>query len=602
MPFGFRFSGEQKLGLFFIMYIYTTFILSIILVQFWGAWSFLLGFSSFPIMQGITFTYHLYMYKKVHEEIEGVKYLIGWLITMDGKWHNVDIPIKGWEEMSVTDQEMQEYENKKQFQDTITEVKRNNPELEELIDDDDNDVFVSTSVAKEYKECGLTTSRQIYCYELIRKFLKDKPTEIEKINKELAEISIESFGDKTTYLENKMVEINLNEDDIKRIISNESGYYDRTLQLENVAEIGRDPKEYVPIIKRTNIIFVFILLSIILNIILGNVYVSIGSNFTVVPEKPNREDIVKIFANVTTIGISILVITIINILIITFLTIFLFKTIKVLRDKIKEPNKIVFQNKINTAINTDMLCSIRTKLNELQSDSYLYRLFPLQDDKENTDPKKEIFGRIWSSDEVYMVLPEKFGTTFEFETGYIGHRGQGVAVPTASVVMIEIGRIFHDPMYRVIGSSYHFKAMIREYHNYNTIQNLKNKVYQYIIAEYETKLGITKVDLQNTQMRVKKWQLFAVGGKQHNLTDDITRVNEVGKGVRNLTVGEEGAESGQPTPEQIAQYQEAQKQEAAAKKKKQLKIGLIVMIVVILVVAVALYLVSNSTQVVTPKP
>lgn len=591
---GFRFSGEQKLGLFFIMYIYTTFILSILLVKYWGVFSFLLGFSSFPIMQITTFTYRLYMYKKSREELEGYKYFMGWLITSEGNWHNVDIGIDDYEEIDTTDQEMNDFEKRMEFSKAIEEVKKENPELQEKIEEDvENDQFIETELSKDYKEFGLVTSRQIYCFELIRKFEKNK-VKLQPIIDKLKEISSDNIGEKTSFLESKMIELNITEDEIKKLINNEVGYYDKTVQLENISEVRKNPEDIKSIVTP---FMRFILVCIILVIL--NVFVGIFNNYILtdlksISDTTALDDIENIVIKTTTVSTYITVISLVLIVAIVVFAILSIRVANKFKSTSTEPYKIVFQNKINSTLSVNALCYLRTKIAEFPSDALIYKVTPLQDPKE-LDPKKTVHGRIWASDTVYMILPQKWGETFEFKTGYIGHKGQVVGVPSASLVMIEVGRIFKEPMYLVIGSNYHYKRLTRVYHNYNMLQNWKNKAYQYVISELESKLAMTKPELQSANIRSTKWKKFAIGQAQLFLKDEIERHQELRKGGYSQVPNVGDEEEGQPSPEQIQQYKQMMMMQEREKKKRMIKILFLVTILGIAFIAILYLVFSGNT-------
>ena len=604
------FRGEDKLVFYTIMGIYTEVVVCLFLIPIIGILisGIIIG-TSIPLTLFALNYYKLTLYKKLREEIGAIPFWSGWIISKNGDWHYVDFGVVEKEEILVSDEDVQEYEAQYEFQETIEKVKSENEELHDIVDIEQfNDEFVDKKLDREYRWIGLSTSRQIYAFEMIRAFydITDKKMELlvnklkeliqeevklkdpEKIQKAREKLSnfeniVLSLSDVmssseykpskiTEFLERKLIDLGITD----KIAYNVEQYRNRTIKLRDVERIGKSRDEITKSIKRNALPLVLSLITLFISIGLV-IYV----RTIVFPYILNYQVLLVDHE------IGMLSLTILAFIPMAFAIISILVRIKKINDEEKTPMAINFTNIFTKRFNFDNYCEMKRRLKQYASDARIYKVFPFQK-----------YRKMWDSDHIIVILPSSYEDSMTYDIGNVSHRGYPVEVLTTPYVMLDIGTMYGDiPIYLMIACSYIFKRFTKIFYNYNLLQNWKNKTYLYLISQIQSKYQILEPEKQTLKIQLNEWQNWAVTQIQIMSLAKEQREQEMIKVERTRQLrrmqGQEEDDDEQPQPPQMMPQK--------PNKKKNFAIAFLVLVIIILVIILLIPILTNSLTN-TPPP
>lgn len=540
------FHGEQKIQFYTIISIYTEAILSVILIPTIGIWASLgiMG-GSIPLTLFMIKYYRLVLYKNIHEEVMGIPYWTGWIINRIGEWNYIDFGIEKKEEITITDKELDVYENEINFRDTLNKIVQDNEELYEYISEMNiEDEYVDKELSSEYQILKLTTSRQIYIFEMLRAFFEIEEKELESsianvvniytkhpiphnpdllkdlnkfeliiynillIIKNITSDVITRNVQISDYLEKTLLSFGIND----KIAYNNALYSNNIARLHNVERIYKNKEEIRKSILKNTIPLIFSLICSILAII----FIGYTKNFV--------DQLIQGFEIDSNYLIMINVFVFICFIPIILGGYFTFKQFKSIQFEEQKASEIHFNNILTKRGEFDNYCEIRKRLIQYSSDARIYKIYP--------DQKERQF---WDNEYIYVILPNDYESSLEFDKGMINHKGYNVEVMTTPIVMLDIGSILGNfPVYLMLSCTYHFKRFTKIFYTYNLKQNWKDKAYLYIISALQSKITRMEPEKQSLQIRVNEWQDFATTMSQQIGSDIGIRRDEMGKVRSNL--------------------------------------------------------------------
>ncbi|MFA5731715.1 MAG: hypothetical protein WC934_06895 [Acidithiobacillus sp.] len=597
--------GEDKIFFYTVMGIYTEIIVCLFLIPVIGILvsTIIIGVSIPITMFSISY-YKLVLFKKLREEIGSIPFWTGWFITKNGDWHYVDFGVVEKEEIQINDAQLDEYENQLHFKEIMEKIKEENDELYDLINESDfEDQYVNSKLDNEYKWIGLSTSRQIYAFEMIRALYdvndNDLSLSIIKINEvlknmkenktndviQLNELLKEQMKNKSftpfeqvllelvkinksnkyslievsEFLENLLIKLNISD----KMAYNSEAYKKKILKLHDVERIGKNPSVISSNIKKNSFALISSIISIIINIILlvymkNVVFVSVIEN--------------QILKSTHILIISILFI--ISFIPVIFGIIYSIKRFKNIQNEAVEPVNINIINQITKNMAFNNFCEIKSRLRQFSSDARIYKVFPFQK-----------YRKMWDSDYIIVILPASYEDSLDFDVGNVSHKGHPVEVQTTPIVMVDIGSLYGNiPMYLMVACTYHFKRFTKIFYNYHLLQNWKNKAYLYLISQIQSKYQITDADKQTLTIRVSEWQNWAIEQAQEFQLDRERREQELlkSRNGNSLQASEHIKALQGQMQEMKQQYEEQIELIASEKKKKNIIIGVFVILCILL--------------------
>lgn len=529
------FQGRDKLIFINIMAVYSEAIISIAIIPFAGIVpAIIFIICAIPLTFFSMKYYELTLYKKLQEEINGTPHWSGSLIDRSGNWRYVDIPIIEKEEVMISDQDLGNFEKQEMFRNALENVEKENEDVSQLISDARNgEQFVDPALQKQYRELELTTSRQIYCFELVKAYCSVSEEQsntiiddIEKMIKDGKKIDPKvpmpffqtvvynlfllinkdhQFADITEYLELVIKTAGISE----TLLTGLDDYRHQTVRMENVEHIARDPNDISKQLKQYVLPMLGMIISVILTI------VSITFIRDLFYKQLNSEEII-ISAN-DEIMFNMLISFVIFPIILTF--IFIMFSIKKTRKEASAPIAINIQNMMTKRFEFDKYCTIKTRLREYSSDARIYKVYPLQK-----------YRKFIENDFFICVFPSSYDESLTFDMGTVPHRGYSVSTLTTPVVLLEIGTMFTSiPVYLMVACSYHFKRFTKIYYNYNILENWRDKVYYQIIASLQARLNMIKPENQVAKIQKDLWQNWAIEQAQNMGEMREVRANELSK-------------------------------------------------------------------------
>ncbi len=549
------FHGEEKILFIQIIMIYTEAIGFVVLIPFVG-----LGIGSVIMIAsiGITlfsiYTYKLWLYRNLREEIGAMRYLTGWLIARSGDWRYVDIGIVNEDEIEISDQELEAYEHEVLFQEVLKNFQETNAEFRQLLNVTEfRDSFVDKDLMKEYTDYGLVSSRQIYAFELLKVILSGTD-EYKKVIEELPKIK--EIGKKTAYLESLMKKYKVTD----KMAYNSLMYGKKLVRLHDVDYIQKDASDVRKYVIKNSIPLILSFIGSVLAII-SLIYIKTVLYTDLVIDQiiePNVEIAVNVIYGLGFVPIILgFIITIFR--------------IRKIQDECQEPYTIQFNNILSKRNAFESYCEVRHRLKEFGSDARIWKIYPFQK-----------YRHYWNSDYIILILPASFEDSFSFKQGAIGHRGYSVEVTTAPIVMLDIGSLFSTiPIYLVIACDYHFKRFTKIFYNYNLLQSWKEKIYLHLISTIQTKLSLLEPEKRTLGIRADQWKEFAIVQSQLFQADKYTQKQELIKNrIPNQRMPTPPSENG----EEEGDDDDGEEQQNGSKKK-----GIIITIVVIIVILLILF-------------
>ena len=155
--------GDDKILFYTVFAIYSETIAFIFLIPFIGILiSGIVISISIPATLFAVKYYRLVLRDKLRDEIGSIPFWTGWIIDKNGVWRYIDFGVTEKQEVMISDKDMSVYESETQFQDALEKISDENPDFAELIDSGQfQDQYTDRELAKEYRDVGLATSRQI---------------------------------------------------------------------------------------------------------------------------------------------------------------------------------------------------------------------------------------------------------------------------------------------------------------------------------------------------------------------------------------------------------------------------------------------------------
>lgn len=588
-------SREDKTLFATILIIYSEAVISGILIPIVGFTIPLIMISiSVPFTLGGVKYYNLLLYKRLNEEIKGIPFWTGTMIDLNGVWMGIDIPIADKEEINISDQEITDYQNSNQFKNTLEQMKQDNEEFASLLEKPEqfNDTYVNDQeILKLYIPLGLTTSRQIYAFEMISAFyMIDRPklqqsyqaiqtliksngdpsklSAFETVMFEVIKIQTTAESDKmgqlSLYLESVLNKFGISD----KIAYNNQLYKGKVVQLEYIDKIHKDPAEVRKSFLKRSLPLLLSLLAVLFSIwsivyIRLIIFPYIAENKTVLPM---HELYITVLTSLAFIPIIIGVI-------------FTMRYLKQNNAEEGRPYELHFHNTVTHKTNFENFCELKQRTREYASDSRIYKVYPTKD-----------YRNRWKSEYFICVLPASYEDSLQFDIGSVPHKGYIVQVPTTPVVMQNIGRLYNDvPIFLMVACTYHYKRFTKIFYNYNIRQNWIEKIFLQIIASLNAKMSIMQPNQQSLSVLVKEWEEYALQQVQIFAYQKALQMNETIKSNRSDKLHN-------PNQEEEEQ-QSPQLPPVSSKKRTFLMITIIA--IIIIVVAIVLGLVLMPKGVVT---